>query len=51
MKKEKPLLRVGGSDSYMDIPTHSGTDGGSDGRTDGRTDGQTRHLIEMHGRI
>ena len=23
MKKEKPLLRVGGSDSYMDIPTHS----------------------------
>ena len=24
MKKEKPLLRVGGSDSYMDIPTHSG---------------------------
>ena len=23
MKKEKPILRVGGSDSYMDIPTHS----------------------------
>ena len=23
MKKEKTLLRVGGSDSYMDIPTHS----------------------------
>ena len=22
-KKEKLLLRVGGSDSYMDIPTHS----------------------------